>query len=94
VARIYAGILGPLAMLTAMLRGVLTGGQIESVMFTAFVSLWVFAVAGYIIGWIAEQTIEQAVHDRITRDLGDRETSDSQPSIEAAATTRPTAPPA
>ena len=81
-------------MLTAMLRGMLTGEQIESVMFTAFVSLWVFAATGYIIGWIAEQTIERAVHERITRELGDREASDSKPSTEAAVTTRPTAPPA
>ncbi|MDZ7619423.1 MAG: hypothetical protein U1E05_20685 [Patescibacteria group bacterium] len=69
MARIYAGILGPLAFLTTLTRGFLLGEEAQSIVFVAWCALWCFAAAGYVIGWISEQTIEQSVHDRITKEL-------------------------
>ena len=69
MARIYAGILGPVAFLTALARGFLLGDEAPNMMFAAWCALWCFAAAGYVIGWIAEKTVEQAVQDRITKEL-------------------------
>jgi hypothetical protein len=79
-------------MLTAMIRGVLIGDRVESVMLAAFVCLWAFAAIGYVIGLIAQEAIETSVHDRITRELGERETTDSSTSNTASTGTRPSAP--
>ncbi|MDY0168643.1 MAG: hypothetical protein RBS80_18995 [Thermoguttaceae bacterium] len=80
MARIYAGILGPVAFLTALARGFLLGAEVQSTLFQAWCALWCFAVAGYVVGWIAERTIEQSVHDRITRELA----TNQQPEATAA----------
>jgi hypothetical protein len=83
--------------MTAIARGLLLGQQVESVMLTAAVSLWVFAAVGYVIGHIAQTTIETSVQDRITRELGEKDKPDSaRPSQPAAGSaeygTTPTAP--
>lgn len=69
MARIYAGILGPVAFLSVLVRGFLLGEEASNLLFAAWCALWCFAAAGYVAGWIAERTVEQAVHDRITREL-------------------------
>lgn len=73
MARIYAGILGPVAFLTVLARGLLLGGEDQSIVFQAWCALWCFAVAGYVVGRIAERTIEQSVHDRITREIATKQ---------------------
>jgi len=77
MARIYAGILGPIGFLTALLRGVVVGSRVESVVLAAIVGLWVFAAIGYVLGQIAQQTIETSVRDRIDRELASREEEES-----------------
>ena len=66
MARIYAGILGPIAFLTTLARGFLLGEGAESMLFMAWCALWCFAAAGYVVGWIGDQTVELSVLDRIT----------------------------
>ena len=69
MARVYAGILGPLAFLTSLARGALNGGSAESVLFCAWCCLLAFAAAGYVIGWVAERTIAESVRGRILAEL-------------------------
>jgi hypothetical protein len=65
VARIYAGILGPLALLTSLARGALHAWPTESTLLVAWTSLLAFAALGSGIGWIAERIIEEEVRGRI-----------------------------
>jgi hypothetical protein len=79
VARVYAGILGPLAFLIALARGLLLGGSADSVLWTAWCSLLAFAAAGCVIGWIAQRTIEDSVHGRIAAELTGPKDGESPP---------------
>jgi hypothetical protein len=72
VARTYAGILGLLALVISLLRGVLAGGGTDSVLWTAWCCLLVFAVIGAAVGCMAELIVAEAVHGRITAELADR----------------------
>jgi hypothetical protein len=65
VARIYAGILGPLAFLTCLARGVLHAWSAEKALLVAWTSLLAFALLGSVIGWIAEWILEDEVRGRI-----------------------------
>ena len=80
MARIYAGILGPLALLTTIVHGMLHARQEDAILLTGWANLLVFAVIGAVIGWIAENAIEESVStavsitgDRITRHAGSAE---------------------
>ncbi len=69
MAHVYAGILGPLAFLTSLARGVMHGGGTEAVLWTAWCSLLAFAAVGYVIGWVAGKTVEESVRGRISAEL-------------------------
>ncbi len=69
MARIYAGILGPLALLTTIVHGILHARQEEAILQTAWWNLLVFAVIGAVVGWIAGQTIEESVSMTVSRQL-------------------------
>ena len=71
MARTYAGILGPLAMLTITTSGLIHGRTSESVAWTAWVALIVFTAVGYVLGWIANWTVEESVHAAISARLDD-----------------------
>jgi hypothetical protein len=73
VARIYAGILGPLAFLTSLARGIVHGGSSQTVLETAWCCLLGFAAAGYVIGRLAEWTIIESVHGRLAAELAARQ---------------------
>jgi hypothetical protein len=83
VARIYAGILGPLAFITSLIRGVMHGGTTESVLWTAWFCLLVFAAMGYVIGWIGQRTVEEAVSSRMAAEMAARKAArKSEPAAE------------
>jgi hypothetical protein len=65
VARTYAGILGPLALVTYLVRGLIHAHHADAILFGAWVSLVVFAALGYVIGWIAGRAVEESVAARI-----------------------------
>jgi hypothetical protein len=69
VARIYAGILGPLAMLTALARGAIHGDAAETVFLSAWCWLLALAAVGSGIGWIAQRTIEESVSSQVAEEL-------------------------
>lgn len=66
MARIYAGILGPLAFLTSLAHGALHARTTDAILFSAWMALIAFAAAGYVIGGVAERLIEEEVHGRIS----------------------------
>ena len=69
MARIYAGILGPLALLTSLARGSIHAQRIETILLTGWVSLLAFASLGYVVGWIAERIVEDAVRMQVAAEL-------------------------
>lgn len=69
MARLYAGILGPLAMLTVVLSGLIHGRTSESVAWVAWIALLVFAAIGYVLGWIANRTVEDSVQTSLSAQL-------------------------
>lgn len=69
MARIYAGILGPLAMMTAMAHGMLRGADIESTLVAAGCALWGFAALGYGLGALGEWIVREAVEARIADEI-------------------------
>ncbi len=70
MARIYAGILGPLAFLTSLAHGALHAWQAEAILRSAWMSLVIFSTVGCAAGWIAQRTIEEAVRARIAEQAG------------------------
>jgi len=75
VARIYAGILGPLALLTSLARGLIHARQTDAIVFAAWCSLIVFAAVGYVVGWIADRIVEESVMAGIRAELAAEETT-------------------
>jgi hypothetical protein len=69
VAHLYAGILGLLAFLTSLVRGLVHGIGIDAVLWTAWCNLWVFAAIGCVTGWMADKIIEDSVRGRIAGEL-------------------------
>ncbi|MFH1267662.1 MAG: hypothetical protein ABIK89_18255, partial [Planctomycetota bacterium] len=61
VARIYAGILGPLALLTCVARGILHGSGVESTLLSAWFGLLAFSALGFVIGRLAEWIVDESV---------------------------------
>jgi len=69
VARIYAGVLGLLAFLTVLARSIVHPGPTDPALLRAWLSLLAFAAAGYVIGRIAEHTIDETVRSHIAEHL-------------------------
>ena len=65
MARIYAGILGPLALLTSLATGLIHARGTDAVLLAAWCSLLVFAVVGYVVGGIAGRIVDESVHASI-----------------------------
>ncbi len=73
MARQYAGILGLLALLVSLLRGIVAGGASEATLWTAWLSLLVFTVLGAVIGWLAERIVRESVSGLILSGMQDKE---------------------
>lgn len=67
--QIYAGILGPLAFATSLARGFAHGAAAEPALWSAWGCLVMFAGVGYVIGWIAERTVDQSVQERFKAEM-------------------------
>ena len=72
----YAGILGTLAYVIVILRGVLQGYAVEGTIKLSILLLFVFAAIGYVIGKIAETTLEDAIRVQLQRELEALEKTD------------------
>ena len=69
VTHTYAGILGPLAFLTAITRGVIHGGSTVSILLTAWCCLLAFSAIGYVLGWVAGQIVADSVRTALLDEL-------------------------
>ena len=68
----YAGILGPIAFVTMLARGLLAGSGAEGVLLPALGSLFLFAGIGYICGKLAEQVVLESVKRRFDEEMEQR----------------------
>lgn len=67
-------------------RGLIHFGGTESVLWSVWLSLLVFSVVGYLIGWVAEKIVEDSVRGRISAELAGEETARApQPAASGAA---------
>jgi hypothetical protein len=69
VARLYAGILGLLAFLTNLIRGMVHGYGAESTLWSACLSMALFAVVGVVLGGLARWIVEDSVNSRLAAEL-------------------------
>jgi hypothetical protein len=79
MGRVYAGILGPLAMAVIICRGWLASGGVETTLTLAVGYLAVFAILGACLGHIAQTTIDESVRARIEAQLAQEAQDSTQP---------------
>jgi hypothetical protein len=72
MGRIYAGILGPLAMAIVICRGIKDSGGVEGTLTLAIVALAAFAIIGSVLGQIAQATVNESVRWKIEQQLASR----------------------
>ena len=65
MGRIYAGVLGPLAFLAVVVRGILHNGTSQSTLGTASICLFAFALIGYVSGSVAGWTVNESVRMQV-----------------------------
>jgi hypothetical protein len=75
MGRTYAGILGPLAFGVTVARGIVDRDDVEATLITAVIALFAFAAIGYMIGFIAERTVVEAIEARFHAQLKAPETA-------------------
>ena len=61
MGRTYAGILGPVSFGIVVARSLIGGDSVESTLYAAPLALFAFAAIGYVIGFIADRTIVEAI---------------------------------
>jgi len=69
MGRVYAGVLGPLAMAVVICRGWLESGGVESILALATQQLVLFAIVGAILGHIAQSTMDESVRMKLEQQL-------------------------
>ena len=69
MGRVYAGILGPLAMAVVICRGWFGSGGVDITLSLATIYLAIFSVVGALIGQIAQATIDESVRARLEEQL-------------------------
>ena len=69
MGRVYAGVLGPLAMAVVICRGWFGSGGAVSTLGLATLYLAIFSVVGALIGQIAQATIDESVRAKLQQQL-------------------------
>jgi hypothetical protein len=80
MAHTYAGILGLLAMLVVIARGIKNGAGVEGTLFEAFVGLAAFTLVGFVLGKLADHAIQDSVTQQMERELAQQGTADDSSS--------------
>lgn len=65
MGRAYAGVLGYLAAAVTLTRGVIASGGVEGTVLSAVTAMAIFAVIGFVLGTIAQATVDGAVRQRL-----------------------------
>ena len=74
VGRTYAGVLGPLAFFTVLVRGLGHGAGVEATLVAAMVGLIAFSALGSIVGQLADWIVRESVWSRIETEAAALET--------------------
>ena len=69
MGRVYAGILGPLAMAVVICRGWFGSSGVENTLGLATIYLAIFSVVGALIGQVAQATIDESVRAKLQQQL-------------------------
>lgn len=78
MGRSFAGILAVVAWSTMVLRSAIAGDSPEGALLAATVVLFVFAGAGWVVGTVAESTIDSSVRTRFETELKAAEAAAAQ----------------
>lgn len=76
MAHVYAGILGSLAFLAVLMRGLVKGGSPDSVLIGAWCCLLAFSAIGYVIGRIAVRVVADSVEGTISLELAAKQAAE------------------
>ncbi len=69
MGRAYAGVLGPLAFLTVLVRSLLRSVAVETTVWQAVAAMFVFAAIGALIGQIAGWIVDDSVRGRLAAEI-------------------------
>lgn len=69
MARAYAGVLGSLALVFVLARGLVLDLYPNDVLTHGLVVFFTFALIGFCIGYIAEQTVSESVENRFREEM-------------------------
>ncbi len=69
MSRTYAGILGSLAFITMLARGLSSGGGFEASTGAALVAMLLLAALGYVVGAVANWIVEDSVRSRVAAEV-------------------------
>lgn len=89
MGRYFAGILGPLAMLTTLARAGLAGHSVEAALWQAWWGLVIYAPVGFVVGGIADRVVEESVGDLVERELAERKREGEGPTEAAESPQEP-----
>jgi heme/copper-type cytochrome/quinol oxidase subunit 4 len=67
MGRSFAGILGAVAFVVVLSRGLMHGAAVDQTLVTAAVQMFLFAVFGYWVGKVADRTVLDSLCDTIAR---------------------------
>jgi len=69
MARAYSGVLGVMAMIFVILRGLLLGMHADDILGMCLAVFATFAAVGYVIGMIADRTVCDSVENRFRAEI-------------------------
>jgi hypothetical protein len=72
MGRVYAGVLGPLAMAVVICRGWFGSGGAVGTLGLATLYLAIFSIVGALIGQIAQATVDESVRAKLQQQLSDQ----------------------
>ena len=73
MARTYAGMLGLVALVTVLVRALGHGTAVDTALLQAWIGLVLFTPIGFLLGWIADRTVQEAVRGRMATELAAQE---------------------
>ncbi len=75
MARAYSGVLGAIALVLVILRGLVLGMHPNEILSQALVVFCLFACMGYWIGFTADKTVSESVENRFRSEMASLQTA-------------------
>jgi hypothetical protein len=79
MGRAYAGVMGPLAFLTVLVRCLLRTVSVETTIWQAVAGLFLFAAIGGLIGQLAGWIVDDSVRARLAEEIAAHAKSEGKP---------------